>query len=323
LSSGIKDLPLVAVIGPTGSGKSLLALGIAEAFGGEIINCDSLQIYRHFDIGTAKVPIVERRGIAHHLIDIVDPDQVFTAGEYARRATDVLREISARDHLPVVVGGTGFYLRALLEGLFAGPSRDEDLRARLARREARRRGSLHRLLGRFDRTAAGRIHPHDVPKVMRALEVCLLTRRRVSDLFAEGRRGLEGYRALKLGLEPERAALYERLDARCERMFRAGLADEVKRILETGYGAESKPLESHGYKQALQMLRGELTAKEALFYAQRNTRRYAKRQMTWFRQERDVEWLRGFGDEPGVQAEARERVRRFLQLYCLSSRNKF
>ncbi len=305
-------LPLVAVIGPTGSGKSDLALRIAGEFQGEILNCDSLQIYRHFDIGTAKTPPSERRGIAHHLIDILAPDEIFTAGEFARRATDTLREISARNHLPVVAGGTGFYLRALLDGLFPGPTRDDDLRDRLARRQARRPGSLHRLLRRFDPGAAARIHPNDVPKLIRALEVCLLSRRPITRMFAEGRRALKGYRTLKIGLSPDRERLYERLDARCEAMFREGLIDEVKSILAMGYREQVKPFESHGYKQVLQMLHGELTAKEALFYAQRNTRRYAKRQVTWFRQERGVEWLRGFGQEEHVACAAVALVREFL-----------
>jgi tRNA dimethylallyltransferase len=304
--------PLVAIAGPTGSGKSELALALAEAFRGEVINCDSLQVYRHFDLGTAKLSLPDRRGIPHHLIDTVNPDELFTAGEYARRARVVLGEISRRHKLPIIVGGTGFYLRALLDGLFAGPERNEDLRERLARRERRRPASLHRILRRLDPAAARNIHPSDVPKVTRALEVCILTRRRVSELFRAGRAGLSGYRSLKLGLDPGREALYARVDDRCRRMFESGLVDEVKRILALGYSQESKPFESHGYKQALQVLRGELTLKEAIFYAQRNTRRYAKRQMTWFRQESGIVWLKGFGEEPGIRAAACELVREFL-----------
>jgi tRNA dimethylallyltransferase len=306
--------PLIAVLGPTGSGKSALAIRIAEEFHAEILNCDSLQIYRHFDIGTAKTAVAQRHGVPHHLIDIVDPSQIFTAGEYARQATRILQEISARNHQPVVAGGTGFYLRALLDGLFPGPARDDALRARLAGREARRPASLHKLLRRFDPHAAGRIHPHDTPKVIRALEVCLLTRRPVTRLFEQGRTALQGYRTLKLGLSPDRSALYEKLDARCEWMFRTGLVEEVRSILAMGYAAQSKPFESHGYKQVLQMLRGELSEKEALFYAQRNTRRYAKRQMTWFRQEKNVEWLSGFGDDACTQERALERVREFTRV---------
>src|ERR1019366_5025952 len=202
------DRPLVAVAGPTGSGKSDLALLIAETFDGEIVNCDSLQVYRHFDIGTAKLPLAERRGIPHHLIDILDPGQLFTAGEYARLARTTIAEISAR---------------ALLEGLFEGPVRDQPLRDRLSAREARRPASLHRLLRRFDSTAAGKIHANDIPKVTRALEICLLTRQPVSRLYQQGRDALSGYRTLKLGLLPDRETLNPRLDARCAWMFEHGL----------------------------------------------------------------------------------------------------
>jgi tRNA dimethylallyltransferase len=303
---------VVAVAGPTGAGKSELALRVAEEFGGEVVNCDSLQIYRYFDIGTAKLATAEMRGIPHHLIDVLDPDQVFTAGEYARLGRAALAAISSRGRLPVVAGGTGFYLRALFEGLFRGPARDAALRERLTARERRRPGSLHRLLRRFDAAAAVRIHPNDVPKVMRALEVCVLARRPVTEMFREGRDQLEGYRTLKLGLAPDRDRLYRRLDERCRRMFESGLAEEVQRILDKGFPPDVKPFESHGYRQAIQMLRGELNAKEALFYAQRNTRNYAKRQMTWFRKEPDMEWLKGFGEESHIQDEALARVREFL-----------
>lgn len=312
LSTGTENRPLVAVVGPTGSGKSELALRIAEEFHGEVVNCDSLQIYRYFDIGTAKLPAEQRRGIPHHLIDILNPDETFTAGDYARLGRTALAAITAHGRLPVVAGGTGFYLRALIDGLFQGPRRDEALRASLGRREQKRPGSLHRLLARFDPGAARAIHPNDVPKVTRALEVCLLTRRPVTELFRQGRDALRGYRALKLGLACGRDALYQRLDVRCRHMFETGLIEEVRHILSLGFPLECKPFESHGYKQALQVLRGELTLKDALFYAQRNPRRYAKRQMTWFRQERDVEWLAGFGDEESIQQQAFERVRRFL-----------
>jgi tRNA dimethylallyltransferase len=300
------------VAGPTGSGKSDLALAIAQQFHGEIINCDSLQVYRHFDIGTAKLPPGEWRGIPHHLIDILDPDEIFTAGEYARLARETIQAISQRGHLPILAGGTGFYLRALLDGLFEGPSRDQSLRDRLARREMRRSGSLHRLLRRFDSATARKIHPHDVPKVTRALEVCLLTHRPVSELFREGRDALGGYRTLKLGLLPDRDALYQRLDKRCAAMFDGGLVEEVRHILALGFAAESKPFESHGYKQALQFIRGELNLREAIFYAQRNTRQYAKRQLTWFRREPGLVWLRGFADTPGIRESTFERVTSFL-----------
>ncbi|SPE40238.1 tRNA dimethylallyltransferase [Candidatus Sulfopaludibacter sp. SbA3] len=305
-------LPLVAVVGPTGSGKSDLALLLAEEFNGEIVNCDSLQVFRYFDIGTAKLPLCERRGIPHHLIDILNPDELFSAGEYARLARETLADISKRGKLPILAGGTGFYLRALLDGLFAGPSRDQPLRDRLAAREARRAGSLHRLLTRLDSTAAAKIHANDVPKVMRALEVCLVTRRRVSELFRQGREALAGYRTLKLGLLPDRDLLYPRLDARCAWMFENGLIDEVRHILSLGFSAACKPFESHGYKQTLQLLNGELNLREAIFYAQRNTRNYAKRQLTWFRRESGLVWLKGFGDAPEVREMALSRVSALL-----------
>jgi tRNA dimethylallyltransferase len=312
LPADAQGLPLVAVLGPTGSGKSELAIVLAELFHGEIVNCDSLQVFRHFDIGTAKLPEPQRRGIPHHLIDIVDPDALFTAGEFARFGRETIAGISARARLPVVAGGTGFYFRALVDGLFAGPSRDESLRERLANRERRRPASLHRLLSRFDPDAAARIHANDVPKVMRALEICLLTRRPVTELFREGRDQLRGYRVLKLGLLPGRDELYDRLNVRCAAMFDSGLVEEVKHILDLGFSPELKPFESHGYKQALQFLRGELNLRDAIFYAQRNTRNYAKRQLTWFRREPGLVWLRGFGGDAAIRDAAVENVREFL-----------
>ena len=303
---------MVAVAGPTGSGKSDLALLIAEKFDGEIVNCDSLQVYRHFDIGTAKLPPAQRRGIPHHLIDILNPDQLCTAGEYARLARITIAEISARGRLPILAGGTGFYLRALLEGLFEGPVRDQPLRDRLAAREARRPGSLHRLLRKFDSTAAGKIHANDIPKVTRALEICLLTRQPVSRLFQQGRDALTGYRTLKLGLLPDREALNPRLDERCAWMFEHGLVEEVRCILALGFSPACKPFESHGYKQAMQFIQGELSLRDAIFYAQRNTRHYAKRQITWFRRERELQWLKGFGDAPDIREAALMSVSTFL-----------
>jgi tRNA dimethylallyltransferase len=302
---------LVAVVGPTGSGKSELALEIAAEINGEVVNCDSLQLYRHLDIGTAKLPPEERRGIPHHLLDILDPDEVFTAGEYARLARPLLGEIAARGGLPVVAGGTGFYLRALLEGLCPGPGRDQGLRDRLQRREKRHPGWLHALMRRHDPASAARIHPEDAQKLVRAAEVLLKTRRPLSSWFGEGRDALAGFRVLKLGLDPSREDLYRRLDERCARMFEGGLIDEVRRVLDMGYPPSSKALESHGYRQALQVISGELDLSEAVYYAQRNTRRYAKRQWTWFRRDPEVRWLRGFGSDPHVHEQALALVREF------------
>jgi tRNA dimethylallyltransferase len=304
--------PLVAVVGPTGSGKSALALRLALEFGGEIVNCDSLQLYRYLDIGTAKPPREERAAAPHHLFDLLDPDRVFTAGEYARAARPLIGEIADRGRLPIVAGGTGFYLRALLEGLFPSPPRSDRLRGRLASREARHPGWLHRTLARFDPASAARIHAADVQKLVRAVEVLLSTREPLTAWFERGRDAFSGFRALKLGLDPPRAALYERLDARLDAMFAGGLLDEVRTVLSLGFPASSKALEAHGYKQAVQMLRAELGPAEAIALAKRNTRRYAKRQWTWFRRDPEVRWLGGFGEDPSVQEAAHRNVIAFL-----------
>lgn len=293
--------PMIVVLGPTGSGKSGLALQIAARFEGEIVSCDSLQIYRLFNIGTAKLTMEQRRGIAHHLIDIADPSELFTAGDYSRRGRAVLHEIAGRGGLPVVVGGTGFYLRALMEGLFPGPKRNERTRADLSRREKVRPGSLHRILKRLDPGSAGRIHPNDVNKTMRALEVRLLEREAMSELFAKGRDALTGLASVKIGLNPPRRALYERLDARAARMFDEGLIEEVRKILSQGVSPDAKPFESLGYRQALQMIQGEIAREDAVASTQLETRRYSKRQMVWFRREKDVRWFDGFGDDAAVQ----------------------
>jgi tRNA dimethylallyltransferase len=304
----VSGLPLIAIVGATGSGKSDLSLCLAEEFSGEVVNCDSLQIYRYFNIGTAKIPLEERRGIPHHLIDIVNPDEIFTAGEYSARARPLLASISQTGRLPVVTGGTGLYLRALLDGLFPAPARDAPVRERLEARERRRSGSLHRLLRRFDPAAAGAIHANDIPKLTRALEVYLLTGKSITSWFAKGRDTLAGFDVLKIGLAPPRDLLYQRLDERCRQMFAGGLVEEVEEILRMGWPESSKPFESHGYRQTLQMLNGEMTREEAIAEAQRNTRRYAKRQMTWSRKESAVEWLIGFGSEPDLRKAAVERV---------------
>ena len=304
--------PLVAVVGPTGSGKSALALHLAQSFQGEIVNCDSLQLYRYLDIGTAKPLPAERGAVPHHLFDLLDPDQVFTAGEYERAARPLLGQIAARGNLPIVAGGTGFYLRALLEGLCPGPPRSDRLRARLARRESLHPGWLHATLARFDPSSAARIHPADVQKLIRAVEVLLSTREPLSAWFERGRDPIPGFRTLKLGLDPPRDALYERLDARLDGMFAGGLLDEVRNVFALGFPATSKALEAHGYKQAIQVLRAEIGLQEAVVLAKRNTRRYAKRQWTWFRRDPEVLWISGFGDEPAAQQAAQAATTEFL-----------
>lgn len=298
------DPLLVVILGPTASGKTSLSLALAEKFNGEIVNCDSVAMYRVFDIGTAKPSAAERARVPHHLFDVVDPAQEMTAGEYARQARQVLAEIKLRQHLPIVVGGTGLYLRALLEGLFPGPQRSEELRARL-RETAAKRGSdyLHRILSRLDGAAAEKIHGNDIPKLIRAIEVCLASRQKMSDLWQQGREPLQGFCILRLGLDPDRAALYDRINQRASQMFDAGLIEETKHLLEK-YGAGAGPLASLGYRQVVQFLCGELTRDQALQAAQQAHRNYAKRQMTWFRREPEVEWLKGFGDEAAIQQEA-------------------
>jgi tRNA dimethylallyltransferase len=304
--------PLVTVVGPTGSGKSELALRIAAEFSGEIVNCDSLQLYRYLDIGTAKLPPGERRGIPHHLLDILDPDQVYTAGEYIRAARPLVAGIAARGCLPVVSGGTGFYLRALLEGLFPGPGRDDGLRARLVRREARHPGWLHRTLARFDPRSASRVQPLDIQKLTRALEVLFLTRRPLSSWFEQRPEPLTGFRVLKLGLDPPRQDLYAHLSRRAAGMFAGGLIEEVRRVLERGFPPASKALEAVGYKQALQVLKSEIQIQEAVESTCLDTRHYAKRQWTWFRRDKEIIWLHGFGADSVVQERALSQVRELV-----------
>jgi tRNA dimethylallyltransferase len=290
--------PLIVVVGPTGSGKSDLALRLAERYRGEIVNCDSVQLYRFLDIGAAKTPVHERRGIPHHLIDILNPDEHFTAGDYSRVARPILFEIASRGRVPMVVGGTGFYLRALLHGLFHGPSRDQALRQRLARRSGDR---LHRILSRFDPVAAKRIHSNDVNKLIRALEVCLLAKRPLTEMFATAAsEPLVGFGIIKLGLDPPRDELNRRLDERCVRMFEGGILDEVRRLLSAGFRVDSKALMSIGYRESVLHLQGFLDLKEAVERVRLVTRQYAKRQRTWFRREPEVLWLKGFGSSGDI-----------------------
>ncbi|HZQ93534.1 MAG TPA: tRNA (adenosine(37)-N6)-dimethylallyltransferase MiaA [Candidatus Sulfotelmatobacter sp.] len=300
----INEPLLVVILGPTGSGKTALSIALAEKFSGEVVNCDSVAMYREFDVGTAKPTLAERAKVQHHFFDCVDPRQEVTAGDYARQARNILAEIGARHHLPIVAGGTGLYLRALLEGLFAGPQRSEELRHRLRERSSER-GSryLHRILKRLDPAAAAKVHANDEAKLIRAIEVCLSSRQRMSELWQQGRDPLRGFRILRIGLDPARSALYERINARARRMFETGLIQETQRLLQE-YGKDARPLLSLGYRQAVEFLRGELSREAAIEAAQQGHRNYAKRQMTWFRREPDVRWLRGFGDDGFVREQA-------------------
>jgi tRNA dimethylallyltransferase len=298
---------LVAIMGPTGSGKTALSLALAQRFGGEIISCDSVAVYREFEIGTAKPSPEERARVPHHLLDIAHPEMPFTAGEYSRRARDAAREISACGKMPIVVGGTGLYLRAFLEGLFPGPTRSDELRERLRERAAQRGpGYLHRVLTRMDLPAASVIHENDEPKLLRAIEVCLAARRPMTEMWQQGREPLRGFRVLRVGLDPERQALYARLNRRAESMFERGLLGESKALAEK-YCPDLQNCEritafrSLGYRQCLMHLRGEISLEEAVRLTQQGHRNYAKRQMTWFRREPDVKWVRGFGDDPELQ----------------------
>ena len=299
---------LVVILGPTGSGKTALSLALAERFHGEIVNCDSVAMYREFEIGTAKPTPAERALVPHHLLDFVDPASYITAGEYARQAREVLQQINSRGALPIVVGGTGLYLRALLEGLFAGPQRSEELRQRLRERAGERGPAyLHRILRRLDPAAAAKIHANDLPKLVRGIEICLASRNKMTEMWKQGRDPLRGFRIVRLGLDPDRDALYGRINQRAARMFENGLVEETATLLEK-YGGTARPLAALGYKQAVALIGGQIDRKAALQTAQQVHRNYAKRQMTWFRREPDVTWLAGFGDDVSVQNEAMSRI---------------
>jgi tRNA dimethylallyltransferase len=309
-------MPLaVLLLGPTGSGKTALSLALGERFGGEIVSCDSVAVYRGMELGTAKPTDEERARLPHHLIDVADPDQPFTAGEYCRQARVALREIAGRNRLPIVTGGTGLYLRALTEGLFAAPERQQALRARL-QLSSQKRGSawLHRLLQRLDPASAARIHANDAAKLMRAIEVCLALRKPLSQLLGDqekARDPLTGFRRLlRIGLNPPRQTLYDRLNRRAAAMFAAGLVEETRGLLDR-YGPV-KALDSLGYRQALRVLRESCPIEEAVAAAQQGHRNYAKRQLTWFRREPEVHWIAAFGDEPEALRVAAELIKNNL-----------
>jgi tRNA dimethylallyltransferase len=306
-----KILPLVAIVGPTASGKSALGVWLAQKLGGEVVACDSTQLYRGFDIGTAKPSLAERQGVPHHLIDVLDSSEEATAGGYRERAIELLNELNMRARLPVFTVGTGLYLRVLLEGLAEVPLRSEPLRDRLSARASRSKTCyLHRMLTRLDPETAKKIAPADEQKLLRALEVCLLTKKPLSEVYQGGRKPLEGWRAVKVGLQPKREHLYERVHARTEAMLEQGWMNEVRGLLESGMPPKAKPFDFIGYKVLCAVLKQEMELEQARAAIQQATRRYAKRQMTWFRREPGVHWLTGFGNDPAVQEQALEWIQK-------------
>jgi tRNA dimethylallyltransferase len=304
------DLPLLVILGPTASGKSTLGVWLAERLNGEVIACDSTQLYRGFYIGTAKPTEDERHGVPHHLLDVLDGNDASTAGGYREFAIAALNDLRARKKLPVLTAGTGLYLRALLEGLADVPQRSEEIRERL-RDAAEKHGSgyLHRILNRIDPESAGKMASADEQKLIRAVEVCLLTKRPLSQVHLSGREPLQGWRALKIGLMPDRDALHERVHARTDAMLARGWLDEVRRLLESGIPENAKAFDFIGYRELRKVLLSEMSLEDARTAIQQATRRYAKRQMTWFRREQGVRWLTGFGDDPRIQKQALDYAR--------------
>lgn len=298
--------PLVAIVGPTASGKSALGIFLAQQFGGEVIACDSTQLYRGFDIGTAKPTLDERADVKHHLLDILEPTEESTAGGYRERAIAILDELRARSCLPIFTVGTGLYLRALLDGLADLPLRSEEIRESLRASAAERgRGHLHKMLEHLDPHSAKQISASDEQKLIRAIEICMLTRKPLSDLHRAGRNPLTGWRTIRIGLQPDREALNQRIRARTDKMLQDGWVKEVSRLLASGLPDNAKPFQFIGYRELRSCLRGEIMLDAARIAIQQGTRQYAKRQLTWFRREANVHWLTGFGDERSLQANAR------------------
>jgi tRNA dimethylallyltransferase len=304
------ESPLIVIVGPTASGKSTLGVWLAQQLGGEVVACDSTQLYRGFDIGTAKPTLEERQGIAHHLIDVLDPREESTAGGYRERAEVVLQSLRTHHRLPIFTVGTGLYLRALLEGFADVPTRSEELRERL-RTSAREHapGHLHCILKRMDPASAEKIMPGDEQKLIRAIEICLLAKKPLSEVHREGRNPLAGWRAVKIGLSPEREALYDRIHARTEAMFNAGWMEEVRGLIASGLPPDAKPFDFIGYRELRAVLQGQMQLEEARAAIQQATRRYAKRQLTWFRRDPQIHWLSGFGSDSTIQQQALACIR--------------
>jgi tRNA dimethylallyltransferase len=302
---------IVAVLGATASGKSALGLALAGRFDGEIINCDSTQVYRGFDIGTDKLPVAARRGIPHHLIDVADPTDVYTAAQFANDAARLIHDIQSRGRLPILVGGTGFYYRALTRGLFPGPGADDALRSRLDR-VAERRGveSLHRMLGRVDPSSAARIMPRDRKRLVRALEVYFATGRPLTAHFAGTRSPIEGSDVIAIALRLPAALTAERVARRVEEQFARGLVEEVRGLLAAGVPAAARPFGGLVYRQVMEMLRGIRGEVETRALIVQENRRYARRQLIWFRKEPNLTWF----DGPGERAEVLHQVEQALAM---------
>ena len=300
--------PIIAIVGPTASGKSALGIAVALKLNGEIINCDSVQVYQKIEIATAKMPLSERRGVPHHLIDFVPPEINFTAGDWAREATRTIDEIEGRGRLPILVGGTGFYLRALRQPFFISAPTDVNLRARLNRiRERHGAEHLHRLLTRLDPEAAEKFFPRDWPRTQRAIEVFLQSGQKISAQLAARPEPSESARRLRIiALNPPRQELYARINQRTEEHFAAGLVDEVRRLLDEGVPANSNALGAHGYRRVVEFLQGKRDLDSAIEQTKLDIRHYAKRQLTWFRHEADVEWFDGFGEDEAVQEQIKD-----------------
>ncbi|MCP2605878.1 tRNA (adenosine(37)-N6)-dimethylallyltransferase MiaA, partial [Candidatus Aminicenantes bacterium AC-335-O07] len=286
------------VLGPTCTGKSALGIEIAKKFNGEIINCDSMQVYKGFDIGTDKVPPALRKEVRHHLLDILDHTQQFTAADFARLANKTISDILSREKLPIIVGGTGLYIRALLNGIFPGPGRNEELRAKL-KKEVKEKGIsyLRKELERIDPVYARIIGKNDEMRIIRALEVFYLTGKPISEHFKNTHSELHDFHKIKIGLILDRKELYKRINERVERMYTSGMVSEVKKLLEQGINPESPPFRALGYKYALLVAQGEMSEKEAILLTQRDTRRYAKRQIIWFKKEKDIHWFSPYEKE--------------------------
>ena len=303
---------MIAVVGPTATGKSALGIALARRLGGEVVSCDSTAVYRGIDIGTDKPTVAERRATPHHLIDVAAPSETYSAARYAADAGAVIHAVVDRGRVPILVGGTGFYYRALVRGLFPGPSRDDALRARLNRvADVRGVESLHRWLSRVDRASGRRILPGDRKRLVRALEVYLLTGRPLTDHFDDTASVIEGFAVRPIGLTLPRPQLAERVARRVDRQFDRGVVAEVEALLAAGLSETAHALSGLVYRQVVEFLRGvrdEAATRELIV---RENMRYAKRQMAWFRHEAGVHWLTGAGEMPGPQAEAQALVEGF------------